>query len=188
MNNHAPTRQRKSVRLKGYDYRRAGTYFITICTYGRAEVLGHVHDREVRLSREGQVAEEAWLWLEKRYDYVQLDEYVVMPNHLHAILNIVDSPTSRRRTAADGQKRKPLGQLVGAFKTVTTNQVNALRAASGLPLWQRNYYEHIIRTEESLGSIRSYIASNPLNWMLDPENPDALRRRETCGKIEPWRV
>lgn len=94
-----------------------------------------------------------------------------MPNHLHGIIVIVaDDRRSGSRTAPTG-RRKPLGRLVGAFKTVTTKQINIARGTPGLPVWQRNYYEHIIRNDQSLNRIRQYIADHPARWTFDRENP-----------------
>lgn len=173
---------RRSIRLKGYDYTRAGVYFVTIVTQNRACLFGHIVAGEVRLNAFGQVVAETWQWLATQYDYVELDEWVVMPNHLHGIVVITDTgdggggsrtaPTVIASTAPM-VKRKPLGRLIGAFKTVSTKRINEYRGTSGVVVWQRNYYEHIIRDERSLNRVREYIAANPLRWHLDRENVHA---------------
>ena len=174
MQNPNDTRLRRSIRLRGFDYSQAGVYFVTIVCQGRACLFGKVADGTMRLSNTGRLVTDAWQWLETQYPYVKLDEFVVMPNHLHGLIMITDD--SRRggsRTAPTGatSKRKPLGRLIGAFKTVSTKQVNRLHGRSGSPLWQRNYFEHVVRNEESLTKIRQYIRDNPLRWEFDKENP-----------------
>jgi REP element-mobilizing transposase RayT len=205
---------RRSIRLKGYDYSQPGAYFITICTQDRACLFGEVVGGEMRLNEAGRIVADAWQWLDVRYDYVELDEWVVMPNHLHGIIVIVDdicrggsrtdgrggSRTDGRggsRTAPTGDthdiatKRKAIGRLVGAFKTVSTKQINESLQAPSRPVWQRNYYEHIIRDGESLHRIREYIANNPLHWALDRENPKLAGSgtRPAPGiEDESWRI
>ena len=181
---------RRSIRLKGYDYTRAGVYFVTIVTQNRACLFGHIVAGEVRLNAFGQVVAETWQWLATQYDYVELDEWVVMPNHLHGIIIITETgdggggsrtaPTVIGTTVptvvapdAPTVKRKPLGRLIGAFKTVSTKRINEYRGTPGVVVWQRNYYEHIIRDERSLNRVREYIAANPLRWHLDRENVHA---------------
>jgi len=149
----------------------------------------------MRPSPLGRAAEEAWAWLAQQYPYVDLDEWVVMPNHLHAILLIHDDQRDglvgavreppagvvherplRGRGSPVNQptNRKPLGRLIGAFKTVSTKRVNELRDTPGATLWQRNYYDHIIRNEAELHRIRQYIADNPAQSASDRENPEFL--------------
>ena len=201
---------RRSIRLKGYDYTQAGVYFVTIVTQNRACLFGDIVAGEVRLNAFGQAVAETWLWLGTQYGYVELDEWVVMPNHLHGIIIITETdngcptdgggvgggsrtaPTVIGATGGGGGvgggsrtaptviastapmvKRKPLGRLIGAFKTVSTKRINEYRGTPGVVVWQRNYYEHIIRDERSLNRIREYIAANPLRWHLDRENVHA---------------
>ena len=165
---------RRSVRLKGYDYAQAGSYFVTLCTHDRACLFGDVVDGQMRLNEYGQVVADSWMWLSDQYPHVELDEWVVMPNHLHGIM-VLTGPDGRggSRTAPT-KNRKPVGRLIGAFKTVSTKRLNTLRHTPGLLVWQRNYYEHIVRSEESLDRIRRYIIGNPARWDEDPENPQAV--------------
>ncbi len=161
----------------GYDYAQAGAYFVTIVVQGRACLFGEVVDGEVHLNDTGRLVSACWQWLESQYPFVELYEFVVMPNHLHGIIVISDG--TRRggsRTAPTGAdspaiKRKPLGRLIGAFKTVSTKRFNREHGLSGTPLWQRDYFEHVIRSEESLAKIRRYIHDNPARWEFDRENP-----------------
>ena len=163
-------RSRKSIRLQNYDYSQPGAYFITICTHNRDLLFGEVVDGAMVLNEFGEVVVQSWQWLKERYNYISLDEWIVMPNHFHGILIINNRRGGSR--AAPTQKIKPLGQLVGAFKTVSAKQINQLRHTPGAKVWQRNYYEHVIRNDTDLAEIREYIANNPMNWHLDNENPD----------------
>ncbi len=123
------------------------------------------------LNHTGQLVAEAWEWPAVQYPYVALDEYVIMPNHLHGLIAITDHGRGGSRTAPMSVGRKPLGRLIGAFKTVTSKRVNLARNTLGQPVWQRNYYEHVVRNDESLTRIRQYILDNPARWPFDRENP-----------------
>lgn len=165
---------RRSIRLKGYDYAQAGAYFVTMCTQNRTCLFGDVVDGQMRLNEYGQVVADSWLWLSARYPYVNQDEWVVMPNHLHGIMILTEPDGMGGSRTAPTENRKPIGRLIGAFKTVSTKRLNAMRNTPGVPVWQRNYYEHIVRSEESLDRIRRYIVDNPACWEEDPENPQAV--------------
>jgi putative transposase len=130
----------------------------------------------------GDCVARCWKWLAHQYPYVDLDEWIVMPNHLHGIMVITDggggSRTPPTKTGAMGDegglraaptKRKTLGSLVGAFKTVSTEDVNQLRGTPARTLWQRDFYDHIIRNEDELNKIREYIRTNPWQWASDPD-------------------
>ena len=163
---------RRSIRLKGYDYSQTGAYFVTIVAYQRECLFGEVVEGEMVLNDYGLIVDETWQWLEKQYPYVELGARVVMPNHSHVILIIRDNRRGGSRTApTEPIKRKPLGRLIGAFKTVSTKQINLLRDTEGQVVWQRNYYERIIRDEREMDRIHRYIESNPFNWADDNENP-----------------
>lgn len=155
-----------------------------MCTRDRICWFGEIVDGEMQLNEWGQVVADTWQWLTVQHPYIELDAWIVMPNHFHGILVITD--TSRRgssrtaptletaqqaleppQTPYDRNKIKPLGRLIGAFKTVSTKQINQIRQTPGAPIWQRNYYEHIIRTETALQNIRQYIVNNPASWQLD---------------------
>ena len=142
------------------------------------------------LNDAGLAVFETWQWLGTQYDYVELDRWIIMPNHVHGIIVIMggcrggsrtaqgDSQTVRggSRTAPTG-KRKPIGRLVGAFKTVSTKRINQMDGTPGAKLWQRNYYEHIIRNDTELHRIREYITNNPARWESDRENPASAGTR-----------
>jgi REP element-mobilizing transposase RayT len=161
--------ERKIIRLKNYDYSSAGGYFVTICTQNRKCLFGKIRAGQMMLNDIGQMICEKWEWLAKQYDYVELDEWVIMPNHMHGIIVITNRRGGSR--TAPKKKRKPLGRLIGAFKTVTTKQINQIQATPGKKLWQRSYYEHVIRNENELDLVRKYIVDNPLQWESDRENP-----------------
>ena len=175
--------RRRSIRLQGYDYTQTGAYFVTIVTRHKLCLFGTVNDGRVLLNALGQLMDEVWQWLGQRYPYVELDQYVVMPNHLHGIIVLADNAdsdsdlvsgrTSGRRpsSTAPTKRRKSLGSLVGAFKTVGTRRANLARGTESQVIWQRNFYERVIRNERELNSIREYIMNNPLAWELDNENP-----------------
>ena len=167
---------RRSIRLKGYDYSRAGAYFVTMCIYRRECLLGEVVNGEMVLNEYGRVVCEYWEWIPKQYPHVDLDEWTVMPNHMHGIIVMVDGNGRGGSRTAPTTKRKSLGRLVGAFKTVSTKCINQLRQIPDGPFWQRNYHEHIIRDERSLNNIRRYIRANPRMWINDVENPDRMYR------------
>jgi len=164
---------RRSIRLQGYDYSQAGAYFVTIVAWQREMLFGEIMDGMMKLNEFGRIVSEKWQWLEMQYEYVELGEWVIMPNHFHGILVIHDG-RGGSRSAPTPIKRKPLGGLIGAFKTVSTKQVNLLRDTEGQVVWQRNYYERIIRNEPEMDRITRYIESNPLRWADDDENPNRI--------------
>ena len=152
--------KRKQLRLKQYNYANSGLYFITICGQNRIKYFGEIVDMELKLNQAGRMIEHLWLDIPKRFDSIELREYIIMPNHFHAIVEISpQSPVS-------------LGEVIGAFKSLTTNAyIKGVRNINWLPfdkrLWQRNYYEHVIRDEVSHCFIAEYIENNPLKWKED---------------------
>ena len=160
--------QRRPIRLRGNDYSRPGQYFVTIVTNGRSEIFGAVVDGAMHLSAEGACVANVWATLPRLYAHVSLDAFVVMPNHVHGI--VVIEPDS-----ADGTKLAPLSEVVRGFKTYSARRVNGMRRMSGNPVWQRNYYERIIRDDRELQNVRQYIQENPRHWGDDAENPQKPR-------------
>jgi len=139
-------------------------------------MFGEVVDGVMKLNDAGQVVAETWVWLGARYDHVRVDEWCVLPNHLHGVVTIVESDVGTgcrggSRTAPTAKGRKPLGRLIGAFKTVSTRRINILHNSPGNTVWQRNYYERIIRDDNELARTRQYMRINPVVWAEDPENP-----------------
>ena len=165
--------QRRSIRLRGYDYTQDAAYYVTIVTHGRRTLFGDIVDGEMRLNDTGQLTVDAWEWLATQHPYVELDSYIVMPNHLHGIVVITDQAKDGSQTGPT-TPRKPLGRLIGAFKTVSTKQVNLAQGTPAQLLWQRSYYEHILRNDQSMERTRQYILDNPLQWAFDSENRLAI--------------
>ena len=198
--------RRRSIRLHGYDYAQAGAYFITIVTKDRSCLFGNVVvSGEMRLNGLGTMVQTVWEELPGHYLSVQCGAFVVMPNHIHGIITLADNGASGKsdvgaglkpargvavgpNSARAGLKPAPtLSEVVRAFKTFSARRVNEIRNTAGLPLWQRNYYEHVVRTEDELHRIREYIANNPLQWELDRENPSRIS--DGTRRIgEPWEV
>lgn len=170
--NHRHSRESVTsrLRLRDHDYSDAGTYYVTICTMGRACLFGDVRDGEVVLNDAGVVIDSWWRTIPNRFDGIWLDALVVMPNHLHGIIALGADPT-----AIDNANT--LGDIIGWFKNRTVNDYGLGVRTLGWPryngkLWQTSYYEHIIRSDAALERIRRYIDNNPANWAEDEENPE----------------
>ncbi len=174
------TIRRRSIRLKDHDYSQVGGYFITICTHLRECLLGEVVDGETRLTKFGEIVHHEWFRTEEIRPRVRLnkDEFVMMPNHIHGVLWLLESDVGARRRRAPTREEfgKPvpgsLPTIIRSFKSVCTRKINIMRTTPGEKVWQRNYYEHIIRTETSLNEIRRYIQDNPTRWHFDRYNPE----------------
>ena len=151
---------RKALRLRFLDYSTPGLYFITVCAHGRRRILGEIYNDQVVLRAAGLIVERQIEQLPERLAGVGLDSFVVMPNHVHALVQLHE----RARQAS------PLRVVVGAFKSGSTRQINLLRGTPGAHVWQRGYYDHVIRDEADLMRAREYIETNPIRWALDPEN------------------
>ena len=168
---------RRSIRLKEYDYSRAGAYFVTICTHNREYLFGNVVNDEMVLSEYGKIVENVWYNLTGHYQNIKLDKFIVMPNHIHGIIVLIDVDivgAGLKPAPTDLTKYYPLSEIIRAFKTFSARHVNELRKTPGIPVWQRNYHEHIVRNENELNRIREYIINNPLQWQFDRENPDRI--------------
>jgi putative transposase len=178
---------RRSIRLKGYDYAQPGAYFVTICTYQRQCWFGDICDGRMCLNHIGYIVAQEWVRSSHIRQEIELDEWVIMPNHLHGIVFITDINTVGNTVGAQGRAplhlpttsnpvavhRQPrsLSSFVAGFKSAVTKGINIIREAPSLPIWQRNYHESIVRDEKSLHTIRQYIVNNPQRWADDPENP-----------------
>lgn len=179
---------RRSIRLKGYDYSRAGLYFITICCKDRAHRFGHISKRLMALNDPGCMIWDWYRELESKFPHIQCHDMVVMPNHIHFIVELGAHPQNVRadlrvRPNDDGEHinsgehtgsplRVSLSTVVQWFKTMTTNAyIRGVKTLDWDPfnkkLWQRNYYEHIIRNQDSYDRIVEYIANNPSVWEQD---------------------
>ncbi len=184
-----PQRQRRSIRLPSYDYSSPGAYFVTVCTKNRLCLFGQVIDDEMNLSPYGSIVMNCWHDLVNHYAHVELDTFVVMPNHIHGI--IVLTEVDRRTHVGAGLKPAPstarirshgLPEIVRAFKTFSSRRINEAKATPGVSVWQRNYYERVIRDEAELDRTRQYIGGNPASWSRDPENPHFPRSSGHEGK------
>ena len=179
---------RRSIRLRGYDYSHGGAYFVTIVTQGGACLFGEVLEAQMQMNEAGSMVQEVWWGLSQRFAGVEVGSMVVMPNHLHGVIALyepvgaplVGAQSRGNRATVDNRATTrvapTLGSVVGAFKSLTTVEyVRGVRARGWAPfrgrLWQRNYYEHIVRGDKSLERIEQYILDNPANWYLDKENP-----------------
>ncbi len=166
---------RRSIRLKSYDYSQTGAYFVTVCTLDRECVFGEIADGQMRLNPLGEIVQACWRSLPQHFSHLELDVIVIMPNHVHGIivLNGVGAQHAAplHRHPHTNVPPGSLGAIVRSFKSAASKQINELRTPPGTPLWQRNYYEQIVRNADELHSIRQYIVNNPLQWALDRENP-----------------
>lgn len=171
---------RHSIRLKGYDYAQPGAYFITICTQNRACLFGEIVDGEMMLNDAGKMVDNEWLILPGRFANIRLRGHVVMPNHFHAVLEIIDGAVSPATVIEPMMAVEPgavvpaqtVGDIVGAFQSiVTVKYIRGVKTEKwqsfNKKLWQRNYWEHIVRDESELDRICRYIKNNPQNWRDD---------------------
>ena len=179
---------RRSIRLRNYDYSHPGAYFVTICTYQKQSWFGEIKNGQIYLNQLGKIVADEWLKTCKIRPNFQLDEWVIMPNHFHGIVIINDysgdnqslgngqSASRFRRTQFDQltdhdappqQKPNSLSSCIAGFKSAVTKRINLLRQNTDTPIWQRNYYESILRDEKYLAVVREYIINNPKNWPND---------------------
>ena len=179
MMTYDPTKQhRRSICLKHYDYTQVGAYFVTICTQSRECLFGDVVDGEMQVNAYGRIVKASWDAITIHFPLVALDAFVVMPNHIHSIIVLNDRPVGARHAVPLRNIERygnpipgSIPTIIRSFKSVTTKRINEMRGTPAAFVWQRNYYEHIVRDEETLYLIRQYVADNPLNWTLDRENP-----------------
>jgi REP element-mobilizing transposase RayT len=174
--NKKENRKRKfSYRLPGHDYCHPGAYFVTICTYQMHNLFGDIIHGGMRLNSYGEIVQNEWFFTPIVRDYVQVfnDEFVVMPNHIHGVIWIVSERVACLDTSINpcGPKSGSLGAIIGQFKSTVTKQINHLRNTPGKPVWQRNFFDHIIRNENELDAIRKYIQTNPFNWDSNKKLP-----------------
>ena len=198
---------RRSIRLKGYDYTQPGAYFVTFCSYQRDEIFGEIVNAEMKLSALGKIVRDEWFRSAEIRKEIRLfdDEFTVMPNHGHGIIWIVGSavgadgvrPDMERISAIRGNIQKPdarraslrrmprsLGSFMAGFKASVTSRAKNELMTTGI--WQRNYYEHIIRNDRELNNIRWYILNNPLNWQLDRDNARNIRKLSPPESVDEY--
>ena len=174
--------QRSQNRLEGYDYTQSNYYYVTVCTDNRQEWFGKIENNEMILNYHGEIVKEQWQWLAKQYSYVELDGYIVMPNHVHGILIIIRADNTDRSRPVP---TKSLSSLIGAFKTTSSKLIHQ----NGLSdfVWQRSFYDHVIRNDRSLDKIREYIVNNPINWTEDEENINCITKQSSEQVSTPLR-
>ena len=165
---------RRSIRLPGYDYSQECVIFVTACTYQRENLFGEVVAGQMVMNDIGRTVLAAWQGLPLRFPSLTLDEFVVMPNHIHGILIFEDGQDTEegadpKEGAASGAPT--LAQVMRVFKSLAAVSGNRLLGRTEWPLWQRNFYEHIIRTEQVLEKARWYTSENPKRWERDKDNP-----------------
>jgi REP element-mobilizing transposase RayT len=193
---------RRSIRLQGYDYSQAGAYFVTICTQGRACLFGGIENDVMALNGYGGVVRDEWLKTAEIRAEIQTGEFVVMPNHFHGIVIInessvgairelpeqagaviavgaihespLQSPPRLNPVGRQQRRQMTLSKIIGRFKMLAAKRINEIRQSPGVPVWQRNYYEHVIRNEADHGQIAEYIADNPRRWEVDALHPGRL--------------
>lgn len=220
--------RRRSLRLQEYDYSRSGAYFITMCAFNRECLFGNIDGAAAEINDCGRILAEIWQDVPKRYPGVELDEFVVMPNHVHGVIFITEpvgaipvgaihelplqntplqntplretSLHTNKQTRMIQRRNMLLPKIIGYFKMNTAKRINQQRNTSGAAVWQKNYYEHVIRNGDALNRIREYIVNNPLQWALDRENPNNVGaisvgaihelplHESSRQKDEPWRI
>ena len=158
---------RKPTRLPGYDYSQAGYYFVTICTHNKIHLFGEITSGNMILNQLGEIVVATWTNLPKHFIGISIDDFIVMPNHLHGIIIIEDVKTPLKQTPI---KNPSLVVIVGSFKTWSARKINALTNRTGKPVWQRSFYDHVIRNETGLNHIREYIINNPIQWGLGEDD------------------
>ncbi len=170
-------RNRKPNRLQNYDYSQEGYYFLTICTQNRMRYFGDINSGQMKLNRYGKIVRQCWLDLPNHYFNLSLDEWIIMPNHIHGILVIKNNKVGTNDGGVEtglkpvSTRRHGISEFIRGFKTFSSRRINETSPYE-LFRWQRSFYDHIIRDEESLDNIRMYIRNNPLKWALDTDNPD----------------
>jgi len=156
---------RRSIRWANYDYTRPGAYYLTFRLMGRNPLFGDVADGVVVLSDFGRIAESEWRLSSNVRSEIQLDDFVVMPDHVHALVWLRNNSVNRL-SSQESRQLQPgsVGALVAGYKSSVTRQINEIRNMPGSPVWQRGFHDRVVRDEQELQRIRAYIAANPLNW------------------------
>lgn len=179
------SKERRLNRLKDYDYSQIGYYFVTICTKNKIEHFGKIENGKTILNRYGEITQRYWKGIPNNYKNVRIDEFIIMPNHIHGIIIIKENydnvvrteqcsvPTDNTNKMSKRKNYGHLSKIVKSFKDIVTKVIREQFNDFGFQ-WQRSYYDHIIRNETSLAKIREYIVNNPLKWDLDKDNIENL--------------
>jgi len=171
----------QSLRLKDYNYSSPGEYYVTICTKDKINLFGEIKNGEMVLSENGEIVERYWLEISKHFPFVELDVFQIMPNHLHGVIRIIGYENNVNDNVATihelslreimKKRRKMLiPKTIGWFKMNSAKEINSILGQKENPVWQKDYYEHIIRNGKELENILNYIHDNPANWENDEEN------------------
>jgi REP element-mobilizing transposase RayT len=178
-------RTRKEIRWRGYDYSSRGIYFVTICAAERRAIFGSISSGVLVPSLAGRIASEIWFDLPNHHVGLNLDAFVVMPNHVHGILLLRAPKTDIfQKTAGGGalvgaglrpaRRAANLSEIIQAFKTFSALKINSIRGTKGQTVWQRNYIERVVRDGKEMEKVQRYIGENPARWGFDRENPEAV--------------
>jgi REP element-mobilizing transposase RayT len=164
-------KQRKSNRLKDYEYSQNGYYFVTICTKNREEWFGKIENRQMILNNSGEIAKHFWMKIPEHFNNISLDEFTVMPNHVHGVVIIENASVLRNAYMHSLQNKTKmlLPSVIQQYKASVTREINSIQKDYCFR-WHKSFYDHIIRNEKTLNNIREYIANNSLKWELDIEN------------------
>jgi len=181
--------RRPSLRLQTWDYSWPWWYYVTIVVNGRQKILGSVVDNKMQFSSLGEIVWDKWQGISKQYVGAEVDDCVVMPNHFHGIIIINDQSVGAIHESPlqtetlnpvheeyiKQRRHMTLSKIIGWFKMNSAKEINLRQRTPGCTVWQRGFYDHVIRNEADLHRIRTYIQNNPLQWSLDEENPDNVR-------------
>ena len=166
--------ERKSIRLKEYDYSQPGEYFVTICTQNHECMFGSIVNGNMDLNEKGRVVDKCWKGIPEHFSNVALDEYIIMPDHFHCIIIINEIDINGRGEMTSPLLKPTLGKIVAYFKYQSTKLINELQGTPAAKVWQRNYFDRIICGEKELQNIRDYIANNVLTWAIKTEQPESI--------------
>ena len=167
-------RRRKQLRLKNYDYTQEGAYYVTGCTQNRECLFGNVRDGKMELNEYGKIVKQEWYKTGEIRKNIELDEFIVMPNHIYGIIIIAGTcnvPQRNRNEKFGSSVSNSIPTIIKLFKSTTTKQINQRRNTTKKSIWQRGFYEHVIRNEEDLNRIRQYVIYNPMKWEEDKYYP-----------------
>jgi len=163
---------RRTIRLRNYDYRQPGMYFLTINCWRKQQLFGQVRNGKMEINTWGEIVRQEWLLTQELRPYVRIDEFVVMPDHFHGLLQILPQEQNEIDTLhEDGwvglqaPKKHSLGAILVQFKGAVTKRINAVEQTCGIRVWHSRYYDKIIRSEEELRNVRHYIKNNPVKWL-----------------------
>jgi REP element-mobilizing transposase RayT len=165
---------RKAIHLKEYDYSQPGEYFVTICTKDHECIFGSIVNGAMDLSERGRIVKGCWKGIPEHFPNVELDSFIIMPNHVHGIIVINEMDICSRGEATSPLRKSKLRNIAAYFKYQSTKLINESQGTPGAKVWQRNYYDRIIHNEKELQKIRNYIANNVLAWTFETEHPENI--------------